>query len=353
MSVPQIPQMTDHASDWMRAVGPQGEVVMSSRIRLARNIAGYPFVNRAATAQRRELLENCRRRILDANLAEKMLWIDLSDSTKLDRQLLVERRLISHQHSQGGAPRGVALAADESISIMVNEEDHLRIQVLRPGMQLEEAYRHGNQVDDTLESRLDFAYSSKLGYLTACPTNVGTGIRVSVMLHLPGLKLTGEIDKLRRAAKDMHLAVRGFYGEGTEAIGDLYQISNQTTLGQSESQILHDFQQVIIPRMIEYEVQARQALAEKRPTVLDDRVWRSWGTLAHARLLGSEETLYLLSYLRLGVCLGRLNSVSLATLHELLLLTQPAHLQKMAGRPLSGPERREFRAMYIRQRLGV
>lgn len=353
MSVPQIPQMTEHASDWMRAVGPQGEVVMSSRIRLARNVAGFPFVNRASSPQRRDLLEACRRRILDSNLAQKMLWIDLAGSTKLDRQLLVERRLISHQHSQGAAARAVALAADESIAIMVNEEDHLRLQVLRPGMQLASAYDQANHIDDTLESRLDFAYSSKLGYLTACPTNVGTGIRVSVMLHLPGLKLTGEIDKLRRAAKDMHLAVRGFYGEGTEAVGDLYQISNQTTLGQDERQILSEFQDLIIPQMIDYEMQARKALAEKRPTVLDDRVFRSWGTLANARLLGSEETLYLLSYLRLGVCLGRLSNVTLDTIHELLLLTQPAHLQKMAGRPLSGPERREFRAMYVRQRLGV
>ncbi len=348
-----LPPISEQASDWMRLNGPQGDVVMSSRIRLARNVAGYPFVSRATPHQRRDLVERCRGRILQCPLPARVNWIDLTDCSKLDRQVLVERRLISHQHSTGAAARGVALAIDESLSIMVNEEDHLRIQVLRPGMQLAHAYQQADSIDDALESKLDFAYSPRYGYLTACPTNVGTGIRVSVMLHLPGLVLTGEVDKLRRAAKDMHLAVRGFYGEGTEAIGDLFQISNQTTLGQSEQQILSDFQDVIIPQMIDYELKARQALADKRPAVLDDRIYRAFGTLTNARLLASEETLYLLSHLRLGVCLGRITSVQLPVVHELLLLTQPAHLQKMAGRPLSGAERREFRAMYIRQRLGL
>jgi protein arginine kinase len=348
-----LPPISEQASDWMRLDGPQGQVVMSSRIRLARNVAGFPFVNRATPFQRRDIVDRCRNRILECQVPARMTWIDLTECSKLDRQVLVERRLISHQHSQATAARGVALAVDESVAIMVNEEDHLRIQVLRPGMQLAEAYQQADAIDDALESRLDFAYACRFGYLTACPTNVGTGIRVSVMLHLPGLTLTGEVDKLRRAAKDMHLAVRGFYGEGTEAIGDLFQISNQTTLGHSEQQILSDFQDVIIPQVIGYELKAREALAQKRLAVLDDRIYRAWGTLANARLLGSEETLYLLSHLRLGVCLGRINSVDLPVVHELLLLTQPAHLQKMAGRPLSGPERREFRAMYIRQRLGL
>ncbi|MEX0741758.1 MAG: ATP--guanido phosphotransferase, partial [Phycisphaeraceae bacterium] len=242
---------------------------------------------------------------------------------------------------------------DESFAIMVNEEDHIRLSCLRAGLQLEDAYEHANRLDDTLESRMDFAYSSRLGYLTACPTNLGTGIRVSVMLHLPGLKLTGEIDKLRRAAKDMHLAVRGFYGEGTEAVGDLFQISNQTTLGRSEQQILDDFSDVVIPEMIEYEQRAREALAEDRPAVLDDKIFRALGTLSHARLLGSEEALYLLSYLRLGVSLNRTASVSLSTVNELFLLSQPAHLQKIAGQELTGPERREYRATFVRKRLGM
>jgi len=235
---------------------------------------------------------------------------------------------------------------------MVNEEDHMRLQVLRCGMQLDEAYAQADRIDDTLEARLDFAFSTKLGYLTACPTNVGTGIRVSVMLHLPALKMTGEIDRMRRAAKDMHMAVRGFYGEGTEAVGDLYQVSNQTTLGRTEPQILRDFAEVVIPQIVDYERQARTALLESRSLVLDDKIHRAWGTLRAARLLGSDETLYLLSAVRLGVSMGRLDGISMATINELILLTQPGHLQRMAGEAMNGASRRAFRAQYIRRRLG-
>ncbi|MHC4995889.1 MAG: protein arginine kinase [Planctomycetota bacterium] len=342
-----------HASDWIRDSGPEADVVISSRVRLARNIAGYPFLSRANSGQQHELLSRCQENIFQCEITNDMIWVELAESSKLDRQLLVERRLISHQHSQGVNPRGVALSADESVAIMVNEEDHLRIQVLRCGMQLDSAYQEANRVDDRLESRLQFAYSSRLGYLTACPTNVGTGIRVSVMLHLPGLKLTGEIERVRRAAKDMHLAIRGFYGEGTESVGDLFQVSNQTTLGRSEEQILIDFQDTILPQVIDFERRARQALAKERSAVLEDRVWRAWGLLNNARLLGSEETLFLLSHLRLGVCMGYVNGVSLPSINELLLLTQPAHMQKMAGKPLSGAERREMRARFVRERLAA
>jgi protein arginine kinase len=348
-----LPDLSKRASSWLREEGPQGAVVLSSRVRLARNLAGYPFLSRANASQRSELLRTCESHILESDISPQMLWVDLSDSSKLDRQLLMERHLISHQHSEDEAPRGVALSSDESVAIMVNEEDHLRISALSSGLQLEQAYARADSADDTLEGRLDFAYSSQLGYLTACPTNVGTGIRISVMLHLPGLRLTGEIEKMRRAAKDMHLAVRGFYGEGTEANGDLYQVSNQTTLGRSEKDLLRDFHETVIPKVIEYEMQARETLAEERIAVLDDRVWRASGTLSHARLLGGEEALHLLSYLRLGIALGRLDQLSLSTLNELFLLTQSAHLQKMAGRTLSGPERREYRASFVRERLGA
>jgi len=345
-------ELSDNAGKWMSGGGPDADVVMSSRVRLARNLAGYPFVARADTIQRRDLLGRCRMAIGSAGLDPRLHWVDLAETSRLDRKLLVERHLISRQHSKSTSPRAVAVSEDESTSVMVNEEDHLRLQVLRTGMQLQEAYEHADSVDDALERRLDFAFSSRLGYLTACPTNVGTGIRVSVMLHLPGLKLTSEIDKVRRAAKDMHLAVRGFYGEGTEAVGDLFQISNQTTLGRSEGQILHDFQDVVIPRIVDYERKARSALSSHRPTVLDDKVYRAWGTLRGARLLGSEEALYLLSYVRLGACLERMDDVPLQTVNELMLLIQPAHLQKIAGNPMDGPTRREFRAKFVRERLG-
>lgn len=347
------PRPADGPARWLSESGPESDVVISSRVRLARNVAGYPFLTRATLSQRRELLKTCKARIMAADLGGEMRWVDLADAAPIDRQLLVERHLISRQHGQGKSPRGVAITADDSIAIMVNEEDHLRLQVLRSGLQLREAYDRADRADDTLERKLDYAFSSRLGYLTACPTNLGTGIRVSVMLHLPALKMTGEIDKLRRAAKDMHLAVRGFHGEGSEAMGDLYQISNQTTLGRTERQILSDFCDVVIPRVIEYERRAREALADDRAHVLDDRVWRAWGTLCHARLLGSEEALSLLSVVRLGIAMKRIDvpGVTAATVNEMLIQTQPAHLQKMAGEPLDGPQRRKRRADYLRAKL--
>jgi protein arginine kinase len=343
--------LSEHPGQWLSGAGPHGEVVISSRVRLARNVAGFPFLSKASGMQRRELLDTCRQNILDSRFGDRVLWVDLDDSPKLDRQLLVERHLISRQHANGEAARGVAVSLDETFGIMVNEEDHLRIQVLRSGMQLDDVYAQASQIDDVLESRLSYAYSQRFGYLTACPTNVGTGIRVSVMLHLPALKMTGDIEKVRRAAKDMHLAVRGFHGEGTEAIGDFYQVSNQVTLGRSEQDILADFQHEIIPQVIEYEHRARKALLDHRQTLLDDRVHRAWGLLTSARMLGSEEALYLLSHLRLGVALGRITGVGISTINELFVLTQPAHLQRITKQPLSGAERRQVRADFVRQRL--
>jgi protein arginine kinase len=234
---------------------------------------------------------------------------------------------------------------------MINEEDHLRIQVLRSGLQLEEAWDQINKIDDSLEAKLDYCFHPRFGYLTACPTNVGTGIRVSVMLHLPALKLTGEIEKVFRAAKDMRLAVRGLYGEGTEATGDFYQISNQTTLGKSEEEFISDFKHLVIPKIIDYEHQARRQLAKERTIALDDKVYRALGTLRSARLITSEDTLNLLSHLRLGLNLERVKGIDLRTINELFLLTQPAHLQRLHGKKLDSDARRQARADYIRSRL--
>jgi protein arginine kinase len=327
------------------------EIVISSRIRLARNLAGYPFLSRCTANQRTALEQKVRGTIFDTRIDPKMLYVDLELAVEADRQLLVERHLISKHQAQREGARGVAVGASETVSIMVNEEDHLRIQVLRSGLQLEEAWEQISKIDDALESKLDYAFHSRFGYLTACPTNVGTGIRVSVMLHLPALKLTGEIEKVFRAAKDMRLAVRGLYGEGTEATGDFFQISNQTTLGKTEDEIISDFKHQVIPRIIDYEHHARKTLVNDKTVQLDDKVFRALGTLRNARLLASEETLYLLSHLRMGVNLGRVKGIELATINELFLLTQPAHLQKIQGRKLEGDLRRAARAEYIRQRL--
>lgn len=347
----KLSDLTNHAGEWLRGSGPMSEIVISSRIRLARNIAGYPFLSRCSRTQRTALEGRVRETILDARIAPQTLYVDLEGAPDTDRQLLVERHLISKQHAAAEGARGVAIGENETISIMINEEDHLRMQVLRSGLQLEEAWEQINAIDDKLEEKLDFSFNSRWGYLTACPTNVGTGIRVSVMLHLPALKLTGEIEKVFRAAKDMRLAVRGLYGEGTEATGDFYQISNQTTLGKTEDEIISDFKHLVIPKIIDYEHHARRSLLNDRTVALDDKVYRALGLLRSARMIASEETLFLLSHLRMGINLERVKGIDINTINELFLLTQPAHLQKIQGRKLEGDLRRAARAEYIRQRL--
>src|SRR5437868_3856405 len=326
------------------------EIVLSSPIRLARNVGGSPFLSRASRHQRQHLETKIRDTILAAQISTQTLYVCLDQAPQMDRDLLVERHLISKHHAQAEGARGVAIGENETISIMINEEDHLRIQVLRSGLQLEEAWEQINKVDDALESKLDYSFHPRFGYLTACPTNVGTGIRVSVMLHLPALKLTGEIEKVFRAAKDMRLAVRGLYGEGTEATGDFYQISNQSTLGKSEEDIISDFKHLVIPKIIDYEQHARRTLLNDRTIALDDKVFRALGTLRSARLMTSEDVLFQLSHLRMGIHLGRVKDVDILTVNELFLLTQPAHLQKLQGKKLEGDARRAVRAEYVRQR---
>lgn len=351
----KLSDLTTRAGEWLRGDGPMSEIVISSRIRLARNVAGYNFLSKCARTSRTTLEKKIREVILanSSHIAEKLLYVDLQDSTELDRQLLVERHLISKPHALTDGARGVAVGEQETVSIMVNEEDHLRIQVLRSGLQLDDAWAHISKIDDTLEAQLDFAFHNRFGYLTACPTNVGTGIRVSVMLHLPGLKLTGEIEKVFRAAKEMRLAVRGLYGEGTEASGDFYQISNQTTLGKNEEDIINEFKQNVIPRIIEYEHHARRTLLNERLVALDDKIFRALGLLRSARLITSEDVLGALSHVRMGVNVGRLKEIDIRTINELLLMTQPAHLQRMIGKKVEGDARRAARADFIRHKLGV
>ncbi len=347
----KLSDLTSKAGEWLRGSGPMSETVISSRVRLARNVKGYPFLSIAGRPQKRELERRIRETILEAELAPQTLYVDLEEATDVDRDLLVERHLISKQHAGAEGARGVAVGQDEDLSIMVNEEDHLRLQVLKSGLQLDEAWEQITRVDDALEHELEFAYHPRFGYLTACPTNVGTGIRVSVMLHLPALKLTGEIEKVFRAAKDMKLAVRGLYGEGTEALGDFYQVSNQTTLGKEEHELLDDFKHQTIPKIIDYEHHARRTLRTERATALDDIVFRALGLLRSARLMSSDEALRLMSHLRLGVHLGRVKEIEIATVNELVLMTQPAHLQKLMGKKLDGDARKAARAEFIRYKL--
>jgi protein arginine kinase len=338
---------------WIGAHGPHCDVVMSCRSRLARNIAGFPFVNRASAAQRTELLNVARGVLLNGALSESMIWVDLVQSTERDRQLLFERHLISKNLLEGTNERAVAISGDESLSVMINEEDHLRMQILAPGLELRNVFDRINAIDNAIESHLDYAFSRRWGYLTACPTNVGTGIRFSVMMHLPALKITNEIERVRRAAKDLHLAVRGYYGEGSESAGDFYQISNQVTLGRTEDELLAEFEEKILPRIIDYEHQARRVLVERNEALLDDRVQRALGILRAARLLGAEEAMKHLSRVRLGVHLGRIKDVDAQVIHRLFLQVQPAHVQLHENRDLDPDELREVRATIVRRALGA
>jgi protein arginine kinase len=336
---------------WSGTEGPDGDVVISCRSRLARNIAGFPFVSRASDAQRREVMNLARQVLLSDDVDGAMIWVDLTDAPDVDRRLLFERHLISKHHVENDIERGVAVSGDESFGVMVNEEDHLRMQVIAPGLQLAAVHARIDAIDDAIEAKLDYAFSSRWGYLTACPTNVGTGIRFSVMLHLPAMKITNEIERVRRAAKDLHLAVRGYHGEGTESAGDFYQISNQVTLGRSEEEIIEELDDSIIPRIVEYERQARSVLVRKNATLLDDRVNRALGVLQSARLLGVEEAMKLLSRIRLGIHLDRLDCVPAGEINRLFLQIQPAHLQLAAGSELGADELRQARATLVRETL--
>ncbi len=346
-----INDIAGQTGEWLRGSGPMSDIVISSRIRLARNLSGFPFLSKASDAQKEEVAACLRSQVDGAATSGQWTYVEVARIDEIDQLVLVERHLISRQHADVRGNRGVAIARNESVSVMVNEEDHLRIQVLRCGLQLDEIWDEINRIDDRIEEKVDYAFHPRYGYLTACPTNVGTGIRVSVMLHLPALKLTGEIERVFRAAKDMRLAVRGLFGEGTEATGDFFQISNQVTLGRTEEEIINDFKHLVIPKIIDYEHRARKALVQERAVALDDRVWRSYGALKFARTISSEETMLHLSHLRMGIHLGRIRLVDMKTINDLFLLTQPGHLQKLHGGKLTGEQRSSARADLIRKRL--
>ncbi len=343
-----IDDLTKSTGEWLRGVGPDCDVVISSRVRLARNLAGFPFLSTAGTDERTEVYRALADEITSQKDWPDIALIDIDEIDGLDREVLVERHLISRQHAAAKGRRGVSIWPSETRALMINEEDHLRIQSLRSGFQLDALWDEVNETDDTLSRNLAFAFDEQFGYLTACPTNVGTGIRVSVMLHLPGLKLTKEIERVARAARDMRLAVRGLHGEGTDAVGDLFQISNQTTLGKSEADILSSFGQGIIPKIVEYERTARDSLVANRADQLDDKIWRAYGVLCGARCITNEETQVLLSPIRMGIHLGRFDKLDITALNKLFLQVQPAHLQKLLGKELSEEERDVERARYIR-----
>lgn len=348
-----IEDFSRRCGEWLRGDGPMSDIVISTRIRLARNLRGFFFLSRADANMREEIAETAAAAIRKARGLDPYIHVDIEALDELDRRLLVERHLISRQLAEGSGARRVAFDLTEAASIMINEEDHLRLQVIRSGLRLDDAWKDVDAIDDAVGERVEYAFHPQYGYLTACPTNVGTGIRVSVMLHLPALRLTNELEKVGQAAKDMKLAIRGLYGEGTEALGDFFQISNQVTLGRSEEEIIDDFRKTIIPRIIDFEQSARKTLLKRRSHALDDKIHRAMGLLQSARLMSSDEALQCLSHVRMGLHCGRLKSVNVQTVNELFLQTQPAHLQKLQGERLNGEQRSVARAALIRSRLNA
>lgn len=345
-----LDELARTTGEWMRGSGPDSDVVISSRIRLARNLADYPFITRASPQDRIEIERTFRDAI--TRLGDKLhpTWVDVAKLAGLDRQFLVERQLISREHADSEGARGVAIDENEQFSLMINEEDHLRIQVLKSGFDLQGAWEKINAIDDLIESQVTYAFHERLGYLTACPTNVGTGMRVSVMLHLPALVITRQIDKLFRSLQKISLAVRGLYGEGSQAMGDFYQISNQITLGRSEVDLVKQVGEVV-PSILEYERKARDYLIKESKQNLHDRVSRAYGILRTAQTISSEETMHLLSSVRMGVNLGLIPEVGMPVLNQLFIHTQPAHLQKLNGSELDTADRNIERARYLRRHL--
>jgi protein arginine kinase len=346
----ELDDLTRSMGEWLRGSGPESDIVISSRIRLARNLADYPFISRAAEQDRARIEKSLRECLLESDRAKQILYLDIERLAGLDRQFLVERHLISREHADGKGARAVAIDQGETFSVMVNEEDHLRIQVMHSGLNLREAWEEISRIDDLVESKLTYAFHPKLGYLTACPTNVGTGMRVSVMLHLPALVLTRQIEKVFRSLQKISLAVRGLYGEGSQAMGDFYQISNQITLGRSEEDLIKQVGD-IVPVIINYERQAREYLIRESHENLHDRVSRAYGILRTAQTISSEETMHLLSSVRMGVNLGLIDDLEIPTINELFIHTQPAHLQKISGVELETADRNIERARYLRRHL--
>src|SRR6266566_6564643 len=330
--------------------GPHDRIVMSSRVRLARNLKAFPFPGWAKKADRVKALEVVRPAVESLAQMDGAFSESMDNLTAMDKQILVERHLISREHAAKNVGSGLVLNKEETLCVMINEEDHLRMQALRPGLQLRSAWLAIDQVDTALERRLDYAFSTELGYLTACPTNIGTGIRVSAMLHLPGLVLAEQINPIIQSVNKLGLAVRGLYGEGTEALGNVFQVSNQMTLGEAESAIVERLEKVL-GQIIEHEENARATLLEKKPKMVYNHIGRAYGILANAHSISSKETMNLLSLLRLGCDLGSFPGMDRSLVDELFILTQPAHLQKQHTEKLSAEERDLLRADMVRERL--
>jgi len=333
-----------------RLSGPHDRIVISSRVRLARNLRGHAFPGWAKKPERVKVLETIQPAVCSLPEMADSFAEAMDNLGPLDKQVLVERHLISREHAAKSVGSGIVLNRAETFCVMINEEDHLRMQALRPGLQLRQAWNAIDAFDSALEKKLDFAFDNELGYLTACPTNLGTGIRVSAMLHLPSCVLDEQINPIIQSVNKLGLAVRGLYGEGTEALGNIFQVSNQMTLGESETVIVERLEKVLA-QIIEHEQNARERLLEKKPKVVFNHIGRAYGILANAHSISSKETMNLLSLLKLGVDMGLFPGAERSLVDELFLTTQPAHLQKQLSDKLTAEERDLLRADMVRERL--
>jgi len=348
----KLSSLLSSSGEWLHGEGPHNQIVVSSRVRLARNLREHSFPGHAKKAQRLAVLEEIKPRIEELPEMRDAFSEYMQDLNTLEKTVLVERHLISREQAQKTIGSAVIMNRKQTLSIMINEEDHLRMQAIRAGLQLGNTFKLIDKMDSALEQKLDFAFDPALGYLTACPTNVGTAMRASAMLHLPALVLADQINKVIQAVGKIGLAVRGLYGEGTEAMGNLFQVSNQTTLGEAEEDIIGRLNKVI-EQIIEHEQNARQNLLQKKPGTLFDNIGRAYGILTHAYSMTSKEALNLLSFMKLGIDLGFFPGSCLTAVDELFMETQPAHMQKSSTQKLAAEERDSLRAEIIRAKLNA
>ena len=346
--------LPDGGVRWLDASGPNSDVVISTRMRLARNVSGYAFTGRARDGERLRMLAQVRDALGNVPALRESLLVRLEELTPVERQLLHERHLVSKElaglDQQHPLRTGAAVFLGEAVGLLVNEEDHLRLQSLRSGFAVPQAFDAVRQLDRELGAQVPFAYHREFGFLTACPTNTGTGLRGSVLIHLPGLVLTKEIGKVLAGLQQMGLTYRGLYGEGSEVVGNFFQLSNQTTLGRSEEE-LQDLLVRVVRHVIEREEEARRVLVRDAGYIIEDKLWRAFGTLRYARSLTFDEAMNYLSGVRLAVGLKLITGLSVYTLNKLLIFAQSAHLAHLEGRVLSDADANLARAKYVRQAL--
>jgi protein arginine kinase len=343
----KINELIDSQSELTDTAASKSAVVLMTRIRLARNLAGQPFPGWARDAQKREIRDRCMQAVAALPQMKRGLAIPVETLDELQKQILVERHLISRELCHAKSGGGIVISKDQSCVVMVNEEDHLRIQVLRAGFQFKKVWNTINALDSDLEEHMDFAFAPKLGYLSACPTNLGTGIRASAMMHLPALVITGQMEKVVRAVNQLGMAVRGLFGEGSDASGSIFQISNQTTLGESEEEIIKHLHGVL-NTIIEQELNARDKLLESDPNKLFDKIGRAFGILQNGHLLNSSEAMNLLSLIRLGIDLGVFADTQRAIVDRLFIECQPGHVQHAAKGAFDPNQRDVLRASRLR-----